>query len=146
MISRENKLIEALEFYRDAWNMKPNKRYGGLEWSPKETLLDDCGNRAREALTADSAGQTIRYDGTGEDAIRKMAEEAEPQDVFLKRLVAEYLAAIDADPVKDIWDTWDGKPKEGAEMTSSDAAWEEHGENAMRCLKRLRDALTEDRS
>lgn len=40
----------ALEFYRDAWKFKPNKLYGGLEWNPAETLLDDCGNKAKEAL------------------------------------------------------------------------------------------------
>jgi len=49
-MTEETKVREALTFYRDAWSMKPNKRYGGLEWSPKETLLDDCGNKAREAL------------------------------------------------------------------------------------------------
>jgi hypothetical protein len=43
--------IAALEFYRDAWSSKPNKHYGGLEWSPKEGLLDDCGERARATLT-----------------------------------------------------------------------------------------------
>lgn len=45
------KLREALEFYRDSWSCKTNKRYGGLEWSPTEALLDDCGNVARAALT-----------------------------------------------------------------------------------------------
>jgi hypothetical protein len=40
----------ALTFYRDAWVSKPHKIYGGLEWSPKEDLLNDCGNRARDAL------------------------------------------------------------------------------------------------
>lgn len=44
------RLREALEFYASAWNFKTNKRYGGLEWSPTESLLDDCGNRAKEAL------------------------------------------------------------------------------------------------
>lgn len=44
------RLEVALEFYRDAWDFKTNKRYGGLEWSPKEELLDDCGNVARAAL------------------------------------------------------------------------------------------------
>jgi hypothetical protein len=43
-------LAKALEFYRDNWNCKPSKRYGGLEYSPTEALLDDCGNTARAAL------------------------------------------------------------------------------------------------
>lgn len=44
------RLREALTFYRDRWAYTPNKRYGGLEWRPSETLLDDCGNIARAAL------------------------------------------------------------------------------------------------
>jgi hypothetical protein len=47
---REARLVEALSFYRDAWKYKINNRYGGLEWSPKDELLDDCGNRARALL------------------------------------------------------------------------------------------------
>lgn len=142
-------LVQALKFYRDAWDMKPNKRYGGLEWSPKESLLDDCGEIARTALESARANTTVRYDGTGEDALRQMARDTSaptPEKGSLRLVISEYLAAIDADPVKDIWDTWDGKPKQGAEMTSSDQAWEEHGQNAARCLKRLRDALSEGRS
>ncbi|MCX5581358.1 hypothetical protein OSH12_23955, partial [Kaistia terrae] len=37
-------MLEALKFYGDAWMCGTNKRYGGLEWKPKEALLDDCGN------------------------------------------------------------------------------------------------------
>jgi len=44
------RLREALTFYRDKWAYTPNKRFGGLEWRPTETLLDDCGNIARSAL------------------------------------------------------------------------------------------------
>lgn len=45
-------LVEALEFYEHgAWKFKINKLYGGLEWSPTEELLEDCGNKAKEALT-----------------------------------------------------------------------------------------------
>lgn len=47
-------LVEALTFYQGAWNYKINKRYGGLEWSPKEELLDDCGNKAKNAILAAS--------------------------------------------------------------------------------------------
>lgn len=50
-LSERNRVLEeALTFYRDAWKFKTNRRYGGLEWSPKEELLDDCGNTARAAL------------------------------------------------------------------------------------------------
>ena len=49
---REANTIAALRFYRDAWTFKTNKHHPGLEWSPKEELLDDCGNRARLALAA----------------------------------------------------------------------------------------------
>ena len=46
-----DELAKALQFYKDAWSYKLNGRYGGLEYSPKEELLEDCGNRASEALT-----------------------------------------------------------------------------------------------
>ena len=39
-----------LEFYRDGFTFTTNPRYGGLEWKPTETLLDDCGNTARLLL------------------------------------------------------------------------------------------------
>jgi hypothetical protein len=44
----------ALEFYRDAWSAAPAKgRFTpGLEWTPTSDLLEDCGNRAEDALTA----------------------------------------------------------------------------------------------
>lgn len=48
--SRIEELEAALRFYRDSFTYKINKKYGGLEWSPSETLLDDCGNIARAAL------------------------------------------------------------------------------------------------
>lgn len=53
-----SKFVEALQFYADAWKSKSNKLYGGLEWSPTEALLDDCGNRAKEAIAALSAKPT----------------------------------------------------------------------------------------
>jgi len=49
----EAKLEEAakvLEFYRDGFTFTTNARYGGLEWKPTDTLLDDCGNAARTFL------------------------------------------------------------------------------------------------
>lgn len=48
--SRIEDLEVALRFYRDGFAFKTNKKYGGLEWSPTEALLDDCGNTARAAL------------------------------------------------------------------------------------------------
>ena len=48
----------ALTFYREAWSYTTNKRYGGLEWKPREELLDDCGNCAREALALIQKGPT----------------------------------------------------------------------------------------
>lgn len=50
------RMRKALEFYASNWNYKPNKRYGGLEYSPNETLLDDCGNTARAVLSGDPHG------------------------------------------------------------------------------------------
>jgi hypothetical protein len=44
------RMREALEFYAKAWGFKTNKKRPGLEWFPKEELLDDCGNRALAAL------------------------------------------------------------------------------------------------
>lgn len=48
--AKAERLQKALEFYVNNWKCKPNKRYGGLEYSPNEALLDDCGNTARAAL------------------------------------------------------------------------------------------------
>lgn len=47
-------LEEALAFYRDGWAFKADKRRAGLTWHPKETLLDDCGNIAKAALSPSS--------------------------------------------------------------------------------------------
>ncbi|WP_331373827.1 hypothetical protein [Sinorhizobium chiapasense] len=59
----------------------------------------------------------------------------------LQQAVAAYLSAIDSEPEKDIWDTWDGKPAKGAEKTSSDAAWADHGQRVEACLTDVRAAL-----
>lgn len=59
----------------------------------------------------------------------------------LHSAVADYLSAIDAEPEKDIWDTWDGKPADGAQKTSSDAAWADHGQRIEDSISKLRDAL-----
>lgn len=48
-------LARAVKFYASNWSFKANKKYGGLEWFPAETLLDDCGNAAKEALAAHKA-------------------------------------------------------------------------------------------
>ena len=45
-----------LEFYRDGFTFTTNPRYGGLEWKPTETLLDDCGNTARLLLKESGRG------------------------------------------------------------------------------------------
>lgn len=52
-----------------------------------------------------------------------------------------YLAAIDSEPEKDIWDTWDGKPAEGASRSASDWSWADHGRKVEICLSDLRAAL-----
>lgn len=52
-----------------------------------------------------------------------------------------YLAAIDSDPENDIWDTWDGKPAEGALKTASDASWADHGQKIEARLSEMRAAL-----
>ena len=48
------RLRKALTFYAEAWTCKTTKsRLGGvagLEWRPKDDLLEDCGNTARAAL------------------------------------------------------------------------------------------------
>lgn len=43
-------LRAALKFYADAWRYTTHPTRPGLEWTPKEELLDDCGNAARQAL------------------------------------------------------------------------------------------------
>lgn len=45
------RLRTALEFYRDGFQFHTDPRRAGLEWKPTETLLDDCGNVARAALS-----------------------------------------------------------------------------------------------
>lgn len=52
-LQRENEeLRKALKFYADAWCFTTNPKRAGLEWKPKETLLDDCGNIASTALAS----------------------------------------------------------------------------------------------
>jgi hypothetical protein len=48
------RLEVALQFYRDGWMFQTHKSMPGLSWSPKEELLDDCGNIARAALGKDT--------------------------------------------------------------------------------------------
>lgn len=52
--AREARLREVLTFYAEAWACRTTKsRLGGvagLEWRPKNDLLEDCGNAARAAL------------------------------------------------------------------------------------------------
>lgn len=43
-------LLEALKFYRKAWQFKVGKKRAGLEYYPSEELLNDCGNIALEAI------------------------------------------------------------------------------------------------
>ena len=48
-----DELVGALEFYANAWRHETKRGptgLGGIEWRPKEQLLDDCGNRARAAI------------------------------------------------------------------------------------------------
>lgn len=47
-------LMSALKFYRDNFKLHPKRSKTGLnmsEWKPTEALLDDCGNRADQALS-----------------------------------------------------------------------------------------------
>lgn len=55
LLAEMTRLRTALEFYRDGFEFHTNPRRAGLEWKPKETLLDDCGNIARIALTEGGA-------------------------------------------------------------------------------------------
>ena len=61
--------------------------------------------------------------------------------VAVAEAAKRYLAAIDSDPENDIWDTWDGKPAEGALKTASDASWADHGQKIEARLSELRAAL-----
>jgi hypothetical protein len=49
-------MVKALEFYQRAWKFKTLKHRPGLEWSATEELLDDCGNRAKFALSSFTGG------------------------------------------------------------------------------------------
>jgi hypothetical protein len=50
-LKNENaRLRAALKFYAEAWCFTTNPKRAGLEWKPKEELLDDCGNIARSAI------------------------------------------------------------------------------------------------
>ena len=52
------RLRAALAFYRDGFFYEPKRSKTGIdlsEWKPKEALLEDCGNRALEALTPPAA-------------------------------------------------------------------------------------------
>lgn len=50
LMEENARLKVALQFYVDAWRFTTNTKRGGLEWKPKDALLDDCGNVARTAL------------------------------------------------------------------------------------------------
>jgi hypothetical protein len=54
--ARVAKMEAALKFYADAWCFTTHPKRPGLEWKPKEALLDDCGNIARAALQGGSNG------------------------------------------------------------------------------------------
>jgi hypothetical protein len=54
--ARVAELEKALKFYADAWCFTTHPKRPGLEWKPKEDLLDDCGNIARAALQGGSNG------------------------------------------------------------------------------------------
>lgn len=52
---RIREMEKALEFYRDGFAYFPKRTKTGIdlsEWRPKPVLLDDCGERAKRALTA----------------------------------------------------------------------------------------------
>lgn len=57
LLARVEELEGALAFYRDGWSFKTNPKRAGLAWHPKEALLDDCGNRARAALSRKTGGE-----------------------------------------------------------------------------------------
>lgn len=53
--AERDRLREALQFYRDGFQYHWRRSETGIDlsqWRPKQELLDDCGNRAIEALSA----------------------------------------------------------------------------------------------
>lgn len=91
-LAREAGKDAALAFYRDAWGFKTNKRYGGLEWHPKEELLDDCGNRAKEALSATPSTRTAALIRAGEAACEETAEDYRSFNTDRRRYYATVMA------------------------------------------------------
>lgn len=51
MHTKVERLTAALAFYRDGFKPRVTSK-SGLTYHPTEALLDDCGNKAREALAA----------------------------------------------------------------------------------------------
>lgn len=51
---------DVISFYAKAWNFKTAKPPAvGLEWFPSEELLNDCGNRAQEAVRPDPIAASL---------------------------------------------------------------------------------------
>jgi hypothetical protein len=51
--SLHHELVQALQFYCDAFQFHPKRSATGIDlstWKPKPELLEDCGERARAAL------------------------------------------------------------------------------------------------
>lgn len=78
IISRQSKQITkltmALMFYRDNFFTKLYKKNGTI-YKPSENLLDDCGNKAREALIDFEAEYKKSLDEMIADLVKKMTPE-----------------------------------------------------------------------
>ena len=59
----------------------------------------------------------------------------------LRAAIAAYVGSVNGEPEKDIWDTEDGKPSEGADRTSSDWAWKEYDDKKQAAFDALESAL-----
>ncbi len=105
------------------------KPYGSEQRADLDTLLSDL-----ISFTTSDVDEALRI-------VRRRRSTAPVSNMSVAEAAKRYLAAIDSEPENDIWDTWDGKPAEGASKTASDASWADHGQKVEARLSDLRAAL-----
>lgn len=79
----------------------------------------------------------------GRAGFRAAYRKARDERDALRKAIAAYIEALDAEPLSDCWDTESGKEEIGAQKFASDWAWEDYHEKVRQALGRLRAALAQ---
>lgn len=83
------------------------------------------------------------YDGRGDIDIFPLYAVPQPaaENDRLRAAITAYVCSVNGEPEKDIWDTEDGTPSEGADRSSSDWAWKEYDDRKQAAFDALVAAL-----